>query len=122
LDASALLALLLDEPGAEMVEAVADRAAISTVNWSEVFRRSAEHDVDLAGLRGDVEALGLEIVPFTVADAESAAELHPMTRHLGLSLGDRACLALAARLELPTLTADRSWVGAELGVEIRPIR
>ena len=122
LDASALLAMLHSEPGAEIVEATVDQGAISTVNWSEVYQRSVGRLVDVAGLRDDVEALGLEVVPFTVDDAEQAAELWPPTRHIGLSLGDRACLALARRLGLPALTADRSWLREDLGIDIQPIR
>jgi ribonuclease VapC len=122
LDASAVLAMLHGEPGAESVGAAVDQGTISTVNWSEVFRRSLEGRVSVVGLRAEVEALGLEIVPFTVDDAEQAAELLPSTRHLGLSLGDRACLALARRLDLPVLTADRSWLGLGLGVDVEPIR
>ena len=122
IDASALLALLHSEPGAEVVEEVLEQAAISTVNWSEVYQRWIAHGVDVAGLRADVEALGLEIVPLTVEDAEQAAELWSATRLRGLSLGDRACLALARRLVRPALTADRAWLDLGLGVEVRAIR
>ncbi|MHB8469167.1 MAG: type II toxin-antitoxin system VapC family toxin [Gaiellaceae bacterium] len=122
LDASAMLALLHSEPGAEAVEDVLDRAAISTVNWSEVCQRWLAHDIDVVDLRADIEALGVQIVPFTADDAEQAAALWGSTRPLGLSLGDRACLGLARRLELPAVTADRAWLDADVGIEIRPIR
>lgn len=122
LDASAMLALLHSEPGAEAVEDVLDRAAISTVNWSEVCQRWLAHDVDAVDLRADIEALGVQIVPFSADDAEQAAALWNSTRRLGLSLGDRACLGLARRLELPAVTADRAWLDADVGIEIRPIR
>lgn len=122
LDASAMLALLHSEPGAEAVEEVLDRAAISTVNWSEVCQHWLAHDVDVVDLRADIEALGVQIVPFSADDAEHAAALWSSTRRLGLSLGDRACLGLARRLELPAITADRAWLGADVGIEIRPIR
>jgi PIN domain nuclease of toxin-antitoxin system len=122
IDASALLALLHSEPGAEVVEEVLEQAAVSTLNWSEVYQRWVARGVDVAGLRDDVEALGLEIVPLTVEDAEHAAELWSATRQLGLSLGDRACLALAWRLRRPALTADRAWLDLGLGVEVRAIR
>jgi PIN domain nuclease of toxin-antitoxin system len=121
-DASALLALLHSEPGADVVEEALERSAISTVNWSEVYQRWVAHGVDVAGLRADVEALGLAIVPLTVEDAEHAAELWSATRQLGLSLGDRACLALARRLGLPALTADRAWLELDLEVEVQAIR
>lgn len=122
LDASALLAVLHSEPGAETVAEVLENAAISAVNWSEVCQRWIAHDVDVADLRADAEALGLQILPFTADDAEQTAELWASTRHLGLSLGDRACLALARRLGRPALTADRAWLDVDLGVEIRAIR
>jgi len=122
LDASALLALLHAEPGAAVVEEALEQAAISTVNWSEVYQRWVARGVDVGGLGADVEALGLEIVPFTVDDAERAAELWSPTRRLGLSLGDRACLGLARRLGLPALTADRAWLDLDLDVEVRAIR
>jgi len=95
LDASALLALLHSEPGAEIVEEAVERAALSTVNWSEVYQRWLARGVDVTDLRADMEALGIEIVPFIVEDAEEAAELWSLTRQRGLSLGDRACLGLA---------------------------
>jgi ribonuclease VapC len=122
LDASALLALLHDEPGAETVAAAVDQGTISTVNWSEVFRRLLDGKVDVVGLRANVEALGLEVVPFTVDEAEQAARFSASTHHLGLSFADRACLALAHRLGLPVLTADRSWLDLDLGVKVEAIR
>jgi ribonuclease VapC len=122
LDASAVLALLHSEPGADAVEEALEHAAVSAVNWSEVCQRSIAHEVDISDLRADTEALGVQLVPFSVEDAEQAAELWSATRHLGLSLGDRACLGLARRLERPALTADRAWLDLDLGVEIRAIR
>jgi ribonuclease VapC len=122
LDASAVLALLHSEPGADAVEEALEHAAISTVNWSEVCQRSIAHNVDISDLRADTEALGVQLMPFTVEDAEHAAELWSATRHIGLSLGDRACLGLARRLGRPALTADRAWLDLDLGVEIRAIR
>jgi ribonuclease VapC len=122
LDASALLAMLQAEPGAEAVEAAVEHSVMSSVNWSEVYQRALTRGIATAGLRADVEAVGLRIVPLTADDAEQAAELWRLTRHLGLSLGDRACLALARRLGRRALTADRSWTEAELGVEVQSIR
>ena len=120
LDASALLALLHEEPGAEFVEL--EGAVISAVNWSEVLYKCLSRGVDIKGLRGDLEALGLSIEPFTPQDAELAAELWPQTRSLGLSLGDRACLALGLRSGLTVVTADRSWKNLRLGVKVQVIR
>ena len=122
LDASVLLALLHAESGADVVNRAADGAAISTVNWSEVCRKSVARGIDATGLRADVQGLGIELVPFTADDAERAAYLWPATRDLGLSLADRACLALASRLGRPALTANRAWLGLDLDVEIQAIR
>ena len=122
LDASALLAVLHREPGAEWVEPVLHTAQLSSVNWSEVFQKALARGVDVRDLRRDLESLGLEIVPFTAEQGEEAARLWPLTRSLGLSLGDRACLALARLAGLPALTADGDWARADVGVEVRLIR
>ena len=123
LDASALLALLNDEPGGQEVEHLLAEAAISSVNWSEVVQKSLARGVGMEGLREDMEALGLLIVPFGFEDAERAAALWSKTTQAGLSLGDRACLALASRLSLPVLTADRAWSSLQdLDISVRVIR
>lgn len=128
LDASALLAHLRDEPGAEVVaEAIANGAVISTVNLAEVFSRVADRGGDPTKLAAELTQSGLldgaiTVEPFTAADAIDAARLRPLTRDAGLSLGDRACLALARRLDAPALTADTDWQGVAHGVELRPIR
>lgn len=125
LDASALLALLNREPGEALVaQALAEGAMISTVNLSEVVAKLADIGMPEAETREAIEPLGLEIVGFDAADAFSAGLLRPATRADGLSLGDRACLALGMRSGLPVLTADRGWSGLALGagVEIRMVR
>jgi ribonuclease VapC len=128
LDASALLAHLRDEPGADVVaEAIASGAVISTVNLAEVFSRVADRGDDPAKLAAELTQSGLldgaiTVEPFTAADAIDAGRLRPLTRDAGLSLGDRACLALARRLDAPALTADTDWQGVAHGVELRPIR
>ncbi len=128
LDASALLAHLRDEPGADVVaEAIASGAVISTVNLAEVFSRVADRGEDSAKLAAELTQSGLldgaiTVEPFTAADAVDAGRLRPLTRDAGLSLGDRACLALARRLDAPALTADTDWQGVDHGVELRPIR
>jgi ribonuclease VapC len=107
LDASALLAYLRDEPGAELVaEAIADGVVISTVNLAEVLSRSVDRGADPAKIAARLAQSGLldgaiTVEPFTTADAIDAARLRPLTRDAGLSLGDRACLALARRLGTP---------------------
>jgi ribonuclease VapC len=122
LDASALLAMLQGEPGGESVEKILAKAVMSSVNWSEVLQKAMEQQTQVEGLRQDLEALGLTILPFTAEHAESTARLRPQTRHVGLSLGDRACLALAADLRLPAITVDRIWKQADLGIEVQLVR
>lgn len=121
LDASALLALLQDEPGAEVVEPRIESSIISAVNWSEVAQKSLDRGVEVGDLREDLGALGLEIAPFTTGDAEAAAALRGPTAHLGLSVAALACLALAGRLGKEALTTDGSW--SDVGpVPVRVIR
>ncbi|MBI3976669.1 MAG: type II toxin-antitoxin system VapC family toxin [Chloroflexi bacterium] len=122
LDASALLAFVHGEPGGEAVRAMLKGAAISSVNWAEVVQKSLARGVDIRGLREDLEAMGLCVLPFTGEDAELTARLWSRTRSLGLSLGDRACLALGQSRKLPVLTADRTWTTLALEVEVRSIR
>lgn len=122
LDASALLALLRSEPGAERVMSVIDGAAISAVNWSEVVQKSIANGLDHRERRADLEMLGLRVEPFLPEDAEAAAELWPRTRGLGLSLADRACLALARRLDATALTADRTWLDLRPALRVESIR
>jgi ribonuclease VapC len=128
LDASALLAYLRDEPGADAVaDAIADGVVISTVNLAEVFSYSADRGADPAKLADKLTQAGLlngaiTVAPFTTTDAVDAAHLRPLTRNAGLSLGDRACLALARRLDAPALTADTAWQDANHNVQLRPIR
>lgn len=128
LDASALLAYLRGERGTDAVaDAIAAGTAISTVNLSEVLGRAAERGSDPVQLVREMTDRGLldgaiSIEPFTTADAVEVARLCPITRSHGLSLGDRACLALARRLDLPALTADTAWSQLDLGVELHQIR
>ena len=122
LDASALLAFLHQEAGGASVREYLADAVISCVNWSEVVQKSLVSGADVRGMREDLTDLGLVVRPFSVWQAEMAGRLAPATSHLGLSLGDRACLALALDLELPVLTADRVWAKLSLGLEIRVIR
>jgi len=91
---------------------------VSAVNLSEVVAKLADHGVPLGEIRQAL-TLGLEVVPFTEELAYAAGELRPLTRDRGLSLGDRACLALAKTLKRPVLTADRGWASLDLGVEVR---
>lgn len=122
LDASALLAYLQDEPGGEKVRAVIGEASLSTVNWAEVIGKARDNEIDTDGLQEDLEALGLRFEPFSAAQAEVAGRLRETTRRLGLSLGDRACLALGRDRDEATYTADRAWLNLNLGVEVMAIR
>jgi ribonuclease VapC len=122
LDASALMAVLREEPGASAVEAVLDRAAISAVSLSEVQAKLVERGTAAKSAWSSLIDLDLDVVDFDVPQAKVAGDLRRLTRIQGLSLGDRACLALAQALGLPAMTADRAWAGLEVGIEIRTIR
>jgi ribonuclease VapC len=129
LDASALLAHRLAEPGGEVVRgSLAEQAAVMTaVNWAEVLSRMASAGADsdeVAERLASEAALGdvLTVVALTGGDGPAIARLRPTTRHLGLSLADGACLAVAQRLGLPVLTTDRAWAQLQMGVEIRLAR
>lgn len=124
LDASAMLAVILVEPGRDQVVASLreGRANVSTVNLAEVLARLFELGASEADARSMVAQLDPEIVSFTREQAERAAALRAATRRLGLSLGDRACLALGHTLGLRVLTADRSWLEAGAGVEVVVVR
>lgn len=122
LDASALLAFLFGEQGGERVASVIDRSCLSTVNLSEVLGRFARdgHDPNLVARR--IASTPIELVSFEPQDAALAAQLAPEARRLGLSLGDRACLALALARGIPAQTANRDWAALELGVRIEILR
>jgi len=128
LDASALLAYLQDEPGAELVaDAIAAGAAMSTVNLAEVLSQVANRGVDPGELSDELAARGLlggaiSVEPFTAADAVEVARLRPLTRDAGLSIADRACFALARRLGAEALTADTAWNNVDVGVALTQIR
>lgn len=122
LDASALLSFLQNEPGNNQVEAVLPEAVICSVNWSEVVQKTIAAGVDINGMREDLEALGLRILPFSMEEAELAAQLWQQTRQAGLSLGDRACLSVGLRMNASVLTADQIWTTLNLPVVVRCIR
>lgn len=122
LDASALLAYLQDESGSEVVDALLMYSMVNSVNWSEVTQKAVAKQININGMRTELEALGLTIIPFTVEEAELAAKLWKITRQHGLSLGDRACLSSALCLNLPVYTADKVWLELDVSVEIHCIR
>jgi len=123
LDASALLAVLQREAGADRVLPVLEGALMSSVNWSEVVQKAAARGVAVGPrMRRDVEAIGVTIVPFQPDDAESAARVWESAPRAGLSLGDRACLALARDRGAVALTTDRAWAALALDVDVVVVR
>ncbi len=122
LDASALLAYLQREAGADSVRAVIANARISTVNWIEVVQKVGEGELEAAQLRTSLEGIGLAFVPLTPSQAEIAGGLRSRTKAHGLSLGDRACLALGIDVGAPVYTADRVWAQLAIEAEVIAIR
>jgi PIN domain nuclease of toxin-antitoxin system len=128
LDASAMLAYLFDEDGAELVEtALNDSTCMGAINWAEVLSKVEDKghtSTELVKALTEQGLLGenLRILEATEEDAQLIAQLRPQTKQIGLSLGDRACLALGMRLELPVLTADTAWDSLNLDLSIRQIR
>ncbi len=118
LDASALLALLLGEPGAETVKAALDGALLCTVNLAEIV----SHYAKLGASRQDIEMmlrpLPIRVVPVDAALSYEAGMLRPLTLPGGLSLGDRYCLALARREGIPALTAERRWPDIAVAADV----
>lgn len=124
LDASALLALLQREAGAERVADALPDATMCIANLAEVAAKQADLGLDPSLLVTRVEALGVRIQPVTAHDVVTQAELHRSDREhrVGLSLGDRLCVALGLRLGLPVLTADRRWSQLDLPIEVVLLR
>jgi PIN domain nuclease of toxin-antitoxin system len=124
LDASAVLAMLLGEPGSEKVRAVLDGALLGAVNLAEIV----SHYAKLGAAQPDIEEilrpLPVRVVPVDAALSYDAGMLRPLTLPSGLSLGDRYCLALARREGVPALTAERRWpdIAAAAGVTVELIR
>lgn len=112
LDSSAILALLFDEPGADRVAAVLPDAVVSAVNLAETATKLQDRGLDETAARAAVAATGVRIVPFSEDLAWTAAGLRASTRDAGLSLGDRACLALAIDRGASAYTADQAWARA----------
>ena len=121
-DASAVLALLKQEPFSKLDPRRLFRATISAVNLSEVLERLCSGGLSERDAEEAVAELNLEVADFDEAQARLAAYLRPGTRRAGLSLGDRACLALGLHLGRPVITADRVWVRLDVGVEVLLIR
>ena len=121
-DSSAVLAILLDEPGARRAAETLNHGVLSAVNASEVVARLIDQGAKDDDARGALQGLDLAIRPFDESLAVTAGLLRRSTRRHGLSLGDRACLALALRERAPVLTADRAWTALELDVQVELVR
>ena len=109
LDSSAILAVLNAENGAANVAPLLSRSIVSSINVAEVLTKLVERNIRLKDALEDFLKLGLEIIEFDVKQAATVAELRPVTKHLGLSLGDRSCLALAILENVTAVTADKIW-------------
>lgn len=123
LDASAFLALLNGEPGAQQVtDLIAEGAVIGAVNLSEVIARLSDFGRSEQEIRARLSLHAVDVIPFDTELAYQAGLLRSSTRQAGLSFGDRACLALSMQLHLPAVTADRAWERLSLGLTIQVIR
>jgi ribonuclease VapC len=111
-DSSAILALIKNERGADVVLAALPRASISAVNMAEIVSKLIDLGSAMEPLEQTLSDANVEIVPFTEVQARLCGELRRTTKPRGLSLGDRACLALAQEKGLTAVTADAAWVGA----------
>jgi PIN domain nuclease of toxin-antitoxin system len=121
-DASAILAALKNEPFSNFDPRRLIGATVSAVNLCEILSKLHDDGLNEAQADAALSAMDLRVIPFDGLQAHIAAGLRRTTRHAGLSLGDRACLALGDRLGYPVVTADRVWAGPDVGVEIVLIR
>ena len=122
LDASALLAYLEGEPGAEVVNQYIAGGVITSLNLAEVVTKIVQRGATHADMRTIIGALRCDMAPVDTELGVSAGILHAATRAFGLSLGDCVCLALAMRDRLPVLTADRAWAALDLPITVTLIR
>ncbi len=121
-DASAVLAFLQQELGSENAFDWLLGASISTVNQSEVLRKLVDQGLTISDACEQFNRCELTIISFDEVQSIEAARLRAVTRHIGLSFADRACLALCVLREMAVFTADRDWSKLDLGLDIRQIR
>jgi PIN domain nuclease of toxin-antitoxin system len=122
LDASAVLAVINREHGSDAVIATLSDAHICAVNYTEVISKLVDRDVELSAAVSAISKLGVTVVAFDAELALSAAALRPVTRGQGVSLADRACLALAERHKAPALTGDRRWATLDVPAQVQLFR
>ena len=121
-DASALLAVILAEPGSDIAMLHMRGSCVSAINVVEVIQRMDDHGVAADAVLQQLARLEIEIIPFEVTQAPSVAELRAITKHKGVSLADRVCLALAKARNMPVFTTDRVWAELGLDIDIRLLR
>lgn len=122
LDSSAVLALLRNEHGAAQVKSFLPGAVMSAVNVAEVVTKLIDAGMDEDAIQVALAIIGAAIEPCERERAIAIGKMRPGTRTRGLSLGDRACLALARELGVPAVTADRAWIGLDVGVNVQLVR
>jgi len=122
LDSSAVLAVFFNEPGAQIVRPIVHGALLSTVNLAEIHTRMLDYGAQPQQAWSWVNGIQCEFCFFSDEQARVAAELRSITKPYGLSLGDRACLALAIERNATVYTTDRAWKNLSLGIEIEVIR
>ena len=121
-DSSALLAISFDESGTERAARGLKDGMMSAVNVAEVISRYVDQGASEEEARASLQAFGLDIRPFNETQAMAAGLMRTATQKLGLSLGDRACLALAVQEGATVFTADRTWAALDLEVDVELIR
>jgi PIN domain nuclease of toxin-antitoxin system len=124
LDSSAVMAVIQNEAGSARVEETLPGALLSAVNFAEVISKLADRGMDSKIAEAAIQSLGIEIVDFSANQARVTGALRPLTRNAGLSLGDRACLALGVESAATILTTDQAWrrVASSISTPIETIR